>query len=256
MQFKVLGPLKVIGDDGEHLQISRGRQRGLLAVMLLRANEPLSPGRLADAQYDGAAGRSGSALRTDIWQLRRGYPPLAHRLRTVSGGYLIEVRPGESDVDQFHALADQGQRALHDAEYRPAADLLGEACSVWRDPAIADIPATLAMVHARDRLLDERQVACEYLATARMALGHHRELLGELRERVLRWPLAEAGWEQLMLALYRCGRRSEALGTFTQARKILVTEYGIDLGARLRCLQKQILVGDPVLDLPAAIIGP
>jgi DNA-binding SARP family transcriptional activator len=253
VQFEVLGPLQVFDDNMAEVRISRPRQRSLLAVLLLYANQPLSSGRLAEALCEGETGRSGSVLRTHILQLRR-YPVLTDRVRTVPGGYLMVVEPGELDLDQFRGLTEKGRWAVRNGDHRVAIDLLTRAFQLWREPVLADIPRTLAMAQAANRLIDERRIAGEYLVTSRLAVGDHRELLGELRERVQANPLDERAWEQLMLALYRCGRQAEALDAFVQVRAILADEYGIDPGAGLRQLHLQILAGDPALNLGLSAI--
>jgi DNA-binding SARP family transcriptional activator len=252
VRFELLGPLRLTMDDGTPVVITRGRQRGLLAVLLLYANEPLPAGRLSEFLCEGEVGCSGSALRTHIWQLRRCSSVLAQHLHTVPGGYLIRAEPGKIDLYRFREHSKKGRDALRVGDNRTAVEELTAACALWRGPALADLPRTLAMAATVDRLKDERLIVDEHLTTARLALGDHRELLGELRERVRTDPLAERSWEQLALALYRSGRQAEALDSLTRARTTLADLYGIDPGAGLRELYMRILAGDPALELTLA----
>lgn len=253
MRFNLLGPLRVTTDDGASVTITRARQRSLLTVLLLYANQPLSAGRLSESQREGETGCSGSALRTHIWQLRRCGCALAEHLHTVPGGYLIRVGPGELDLDQFRAHTERGRQALRMGDHETVVTELTAARALWRSPALADLPRTPAMAAAVSRLMDERLIVDEHLTTARLALGDHRELLGELRERVQVDPLAERSWEQLALALYRCGRQAEALDSLMRARTTLADRYGVDPGPGLRELQMRILAGDPELELKQTV---
>ena len=256
MRFELLGPLRVSTDDGAPVTITRARQRGLLAVLLLYANQPLSAGRLSESQREGETGCSGSALRTHIWQLRRRSSALAQRLHTAPGGYLIRVGPGELDLDRFREHTEKGREALRLGDHRTVVAELTAACALWRGPELADLPRTPAMAAAVSRLMDERLIVDEHLTTARLALGDHRELLGELRERVQVDPLAERSWEQLVLALYRSGRQAEALDSLVRARTTLADKYGIDPGPGLRELHMRILAGDPALELKRPVPTP
>jgi DNA-binding SARP family transcriptional activator len=249
VRFELLGPLRVTTDEGVSIRVTRARQRSLLTVLLLYANQPLSAGQLSESQRDGETSCSGSALRTHIWQLRRCDPALAERLRTVPGGYLVRVAPHELDLYRFRAHTDKGRQALRMGDHQTVVTELTAARALWRSPELADLRQTPAMAAAASRLMDERLIVDEHLTTARLALGDHRELLGELRERVAVDPLAERSWEQLALALYRSGRQAEALDSLMRARTTLADQYGVDPGPGLRELHMRILAGDPALEL-------
>src|SRR5579859_7136444 len=106
MRFSVLGRLKVVGDDGAELRIAQARQRALLAVLLLHANEEISASRLTELLWDsGGTAVAPGSLRTQIWALRKLLGP-AQRLHTGAyRGYRLEVRQGELDVVRFRQLA-------------------------------------------------------------------------------------------------------------------------------------------------------
>jgi DNA-binding SARP family transcriptional activator len=249
MRFRVLGPLSVSDDHGAELQVSQARQRALLCVLLLNADEVVDATRLVGMLWGADVPGSGAgALRTHVWALRRVLAP-ARRLHQSAPGYRLEVNPGELDLEEFRQLAAEGQRALAAGNPERSVPLLGRALRLWAEPALADVPGTRVMQLAARRLLDEHHAASEALTEARLALGQHRELIPWLRAQAAADPGQERRWEQLMLALYRCGRRAEALAAFAQVRRALADEYGIDPGPQLTRLQQMVLQDDPALTL-------
>jgi DNA-binding SARP family transcriptional activator len=245
MRFSVLGRLKVVGDDGAKLRIAQPRQRALLAVLLLHANEEISASRLTELLWEsGGTAVAPGALRTQIWALRKLLGP-AQRLHTGAyRGYRLEVRPGELDVVQFRQLAGKGRDALESGDLPDATRLLSQARDLWSEPPLADVPATLAMGPVAQRLLDERAVARELLNQARLGLGEHAHLIPELRESTAADPANERLWEQLMLALHGAGRSADALAAYQQARAAMQAELGLEPGHRLQQLHRRILAGD------------
>ena len=146
MRFSVLGRLQVISDEGTELRIPQPRQRALLAVLLLHANQAMSVSRLTESLWEQAGpALSPGALRTQIWALRRLLAP-AQRLRTGEyGGYQLEVRPGELDAAEFRRLAGLGQDALGAGDRPGAVSSLQQALALWGELPLADVPATLAL---------------------------------------------------------------------------------------------------------------
>jgi len=247
MRFNLLGALEVTVDSGQKIRIPRPRARQLLAVLLLMNGRPVSAEFLAEAVWgEDAPGSRLGTLRTHLYLLRRN-PAVAERLRREDGGYLLDVRPGEVDLADFRALAAQGQRALAAGDLRAAEELLRQAMALWRLPELPDVPATAAVVAETVKLSGERVRANEQLIDAVLRQGRHRELVPELEASVCVNPLNERAWEQLILALYGAGRRAEAIQAYNGARTLLVDEYGIDPGPRLRQLFHQVLRDDPAL---------
>lgn len=248
MRFSVLGRLQVISDEGAELRIPQPKQRGLLTVLLLHANQAMSAGRLTESLWD-AVGPTASpgALRTQIWALRKLLAP-ARRLHTGEyHTYQLEVRPGELDVAQFRRLTGQGRHAFASGDLTGAVSYLAEALALWREPLLADVPATLVMGPIAQRLLDERLAAREILNEARLSLGQHASLIPELREAAAADPANGRLWEQLMLALHGAGRSAEALAAYRQARTSMKAEFGLEPGHSLRQLHRRILADDPEL---------
>jgi len=232
--------MRVIDDLQAELVVSRPARRHLLAALLLRANQVTAPGQLAGLLWDDSRACRVPELRTLVWTLR-ALPALSQRLRTCPGGYRFEVRPGELDLERFRLLAGQGADALAGGRHREAARLLGRSLELWEDPPLADLPHTVITQRLAAELLEERHAARLDLAEALLALGQHRALVPHLLAQAGQWAADERAWEFLMLALYRSGRRADALGAFHGMARTLRDEYGIDPGPRLRQLHQDIL---------------
>lgn len=245
MRFSVLGSLEVISDTGVEVRISQPRQRALLAVLLLHANQEMSAERLAESVWDAAGPAGGpGALRTQVWALRRLLAP-ARRLHTGQHrGYLLEVRPDELDATRFRELARQGRTALRATDLPCAEGWLSQALALWGEPVLADVPATVAMAPVVQRLVDERSAVRTLLTEARLGLGQHADLIPELRESIAADPANERLWEHLMLALHGAGRIVEALSAYQQARTSIRAELGLEPGPGLKRLHHRILNGD------------
>jgi DNA-binding SARP family transcriptional activator len=226
----------------------RARQRALLALLALYGDQPVTSASLADmmwGQYPPMDWQG--ALRTHVWQIRRSLPE--PRLDHNSSGYRLRATASELDLAEFRQLDASGRHTLAQGDHRSAAALLGQAVLLWRDPPLADLPDTPTTTAIVRRLLEERRAAEAELADVRLELGEHRAMLAELWARVAEGDGDERVWERLMIALYRCGMRAAALQAFSEARKMLADDYGIDPGPGLRRLHHQILCDDPVLNL-------
>ncbi|MHB1431508.1 MAG: AfsR/SARP family transcriptional regulator [Streptosporangiaceae bacterium] len=247
MRFSILGPLEVIDDDGRVVQISRPLHRRALSLLLLRTGRAVRAADLIAALWAGQPPqRVSTSLRTCVYGLRQAMPDPA-RLHTHQHGYLITTRPGELDLPEFRDLAERGGTAMDRGDHAAAVTTLSAALRLWREPPLADLPA----VPERDRLLEARNIAQEALLDARLALGKHRDVLADLRGLVAADPLREHLWAQLMLALYRCGARADALAAFGRARVCLVRTLGMEPGPELTDLHRKVLADAPELLLAA-----
>jgi DNA-binding SARP family transcriptional activator len=247
MRFSILGPVLAEADDGTPLVLARPSQRSTLAVLLLFARQPPTRTQLIDALWgESPPGNAETALRVRIRELRR---VLANhdRLRTHQAGYRILVEPEELDIVSFGNLAAQGRAALHGGRAEDAASLLAEACTLWRDPPLIDLPDTPAMRLTAGALLEQRRDVREWLLDARLALGQHHDVLEQIRAVIAADPLAEHSHVQLMLSLYRCGRKSSALAAYTRLRDLTTREFGQDPGPEAQALLRQMLADSPDL---------
>ena len=255
-RYAILGPVGLIDGD-ERTTVGGPRQVALLALLLLNANRAVSSDELIDALW-GDLGPEGALkrLQVAIVRLRRtleaGTVDGGSPLRTVAGGYLLEVQPGDSDAEAFQACAEEGRRALQAGDARRARDLLCEALGMWRGPALADVAyEEFALTEIR-RLEELRLAALEGRMEAELRLGEHGGLIAELESLVAAHPGRERFAAQLMLALYRCGRQGDALEVYTRTRDHLSGELGLEPGSELKELQRAILEQDPSLLLEAA----
>jgi YVTN family beta-propeller protein len=270
MDYRILGPLEV-RDGGGLVALGGGKQRALLAILVLHRNEVVSADRLIDDLWGESP--PASALRTlqaYVSRLRKvlgvdgalsatdGNPADGSAngaLLTRGHGYLLRVAPGELDVDRFSALIEEGRNALAASKPEEAARILREGLGLWRGPPLADF-AYEPFAQAPIAQLEELQLgALEERVQADLALGLDRELVGELRDLVARHPLRERLRGQLMLALYRSGRQAEALEVYQEFRRALSEQLGLDPGPSLQQLELAIHARDPSLDLEAGGLG-
>jgi predicted ATPase/DNA-binding SARP family transcriptional activator len=231
IDFRILGPLEV-AENGRALALGRGRQRALLAVLLLRTNEVVGQDRLIDALWgESPPATALTALHGYVSGLRKLLG--ADRLETRQPGYVLRVEPGELDLHRFERLLEQ--------------ERYGEALALWRGPPLSDLAVeSFAQVEIA-RLEELRLAALEGRFDRELAGDRHAELVPELEALVREHPLRERFAAQLMLALYRSGRQADALSVYGAARARLVEELGLDPGDELRQLQRRILEHDPAL---------
>jgi YVTN family beta-propeller protein len=247
MNFGILGPLEVRDDRGA-VSIGGGKQRALLALLLIHANEPLSTDTLIDELWDDEPPPTAAKiLQNYVSQLRRVLGD--DRLHTQLRGYAIRVAPGELDVDRFQQQFEEGRRAQAAGEHGRASLLLSEALAIWRGPPLAEFGYASFASGEIARLEELRVSALSERMDADLALGRHGELIPELETLVARHPLQERLREQLMLALYRCGRQAEALQVYQDTRRMLAEEIGIEPGRSLRQLEHSILNQDVTIGL-------
>jgi DNA-binding SARP family transcriptional activator len=247
MEFGILGPLEV-RRDGVPIEVPGTRQRAVLAVLLLNANQVVSTERLLNEVWgEDLPSAGGTALRVRVSQLRGALAPDGDVIATRSPGYVINLAPDQLDVHRFERHLREADRALARDDAAAAAATLEEALALWRGPALADFPYEGFAQGAIRRLEELRMSAREQHIGAQLALGGHPRLLAELQELVSAHPLRERLWAHLMLALYRDGRQAEALETYRRARKTLAEEVGIEPSAELRALEHSILNQAPEL---------
>ena len=245
MEFRILGPLEVL--DGDHaLDVPGQRQRGLLALLLLHANQVVSSSRLIEELWPDEASEShGGALQASVSRLRKSLGAGAELLVTLPTGYVIRLAPGQLDLDRFERLVEEAGPA----EPPEAAEKLREALDLWRGPALADFAYEPFAQAAIGRLEEVYLLAVEMRIDADLALGRHAALVAELDALAAEHPLRERLRGQLMLALYRSGRQADALAAYQSARSTLVDELGIEPGWALQELERAILRQDRALEL-------
>jgi DNA-binding SARP family transcriptional activator len=245
MEFRILGPLEVA--DGDSVTpLAGAKQRALLAVLLLSANEVVSSDRLIDDLWGEQSPESArAALQVRVSQLRKALGEAGGAILTRAPGYMLRVGRDEFDLHRFERLAGEADSA----EPAVAATKLREALALWRGPALADLAYESFAQPAVRRLAEFRLAALENRIAADLALGRHADVIGELETLVADHPLREGLRAQLMLALYRCGRQADALAAYQSARGMLVQQLGIEPSPQLRELEQAILRQDRSLEL-------
>lgn len=253
MDVRVLGPLEVLV-DGAELDLGPPRQRAVLARLLVNPGQATSIDRLIDDLWPGDVPESARhAVHVYLSNLRNALGPERERLVRQGSGYLLSIAPDELDLTRFTELLDDGRTAFNRGDPEIARSALAAALALWRGPVLADIADETFVYAEATRLEELRLVALELRIAADLELGSHDVLVEELLNLVEAHPFRENLWEQLMLALYRCGRQAEALAVFQEARTRLVEELGLEPGPSLRRLEEQILQQDPALDLSRAL---
>ena len=250
LTFGVLGPIEATAGERRVPLGGRG-QAALLAVLLMDANRAVANDRLIEALWpDPPAAGATKRLQVAVARLRRtlaAEPRAAPRVRTTADGYVLELAPEELDAAVFEARVEAGRRALASGEPARAAALMDDALGLWRGPAYADVAYEDFAAAEVARLGELRLVAIEARADARLALGHHRDLVPELEALAREHPDRERVSAQLMTALYRAGRQAEALAVFRRVRAHLVDALGIEPGPELVALHTAILDQAPAL---------
>jgi WD40 repeat protein/DNA-binding SARP family transcriptional activator len=247
VQFRILGPLTA-NRDGENLALGGERQRALLAILLVHANETVSTERLIEqlfARSGSGSGNAANAVHVAVSRLRRALGDgTGAMLLTARGGYALELEAGQLDASTFEGLLEEGRRLLARGDPAAASRRLGEALSLWRGPPLADLAAVDGVQPEIRRLEELRLLAEMERIDAELGLGHAAEMVGELERLTAQAPLQERLRAQLMLALYRSGRQAEALAAYREACALLRDELGLTPGAELRDLERMILQHD------------
>jgi YVTN family beta-propeller protein len=254
MEFRILGPLEV-ADDGRVLALGGTRQRALLAILLLHADEVVSSDRLIEDLWgDNPPETRTKALHVAVSQLRkvldqRNGAGSTGFVVTRPPGYMLRVDGAEFDLHRFQHLVDEAERARSEGESAIASAKLREGLALWRGRPLADIAYHEFAQRAIARLEESRLTALEDLIDSDLALGRHANLIAELEGLVEEHPLRERLRGQLMLALYRSGRQAEALRVYQETRRRLVDQLGIEPSVDLQRLEKDILAQEGTLEL-------
>jgi DNA-binding SARP family transcriptional activator len=246
MWFGILGPL-VISHGSAVIEIPNGRQKQVLAALLVRPNHIVTADALIDSLWDEPPPSARVTLRNHVRRLRQALGPAGSRIATRPPGYLIEVADEESDLLTFVRLCHLGQAKARSGDWRESARVLDEALALWRGDLMADVPAQPQLEAENARLDEMRLQALESSYDARLCLGESSDLIADLRRLVAQYPLRERLQASLMLALYRAGRQGEALSSYQETRRKLVDELGVSPGTELQRLHARILRTDPAL---------
>jgi predicted ATPase/DNA-binding SARP family transcriptional activator len=249
MEFRILGPLEVVSDDGP-LPVPGAKPRALLALLLAHANRVVTTDRLAEDLWEASPPKSpDTTLQLYVHRLRNSLG--LGSLFTRAGGYVLEVKDSDVDALRFERVVAEVSQ-VKDASPGWVSLQLSEALGWWRGDALAGFADAAWARTEAERLGELRLGALEDLMEARLSLGEHRTVVPELESLVSEHPLRERLWGQLMLALYRCDRQADALRVYQRVRTALAGELGLEPGPGLVELERRILDHDATLIAPAS----
>jgi DNA-binding SARP family transcriptional activator len=257
MEFRILGPL-VVRSESTVGVLTAPKPRKALALLLVHANRVVPVESLSMELWDDEPPASAqTTLQTYILQIRRMLartmqiePAQVARevLVTASDGYQLHTGCGQLDLHEYERLAAEGRLALACGDSATASQLLASALDVWQGGALVDVRLGPVLRVEAHGLEEGRLATWKQRIDADLALSRHHEILGELSSLAARHPLHEDLQAQYMIALYRAGRRTDALEAFHQLRGVLIDELGLEPSRRIQRIQHAILTGDPLLD--------
>ncbi len=248
MEFRILGSFEVLV-DGRQVALGGARQRAVLAMLLLHRGEVASVDLIADELWgDRAPATATKTVQVYVSRLRKALG--GGVLVTRGGGYALEVGTAAVDADRFAGLAAEGRDALDRGDAQRAAEILRAALDLWRGPALADFAFESFAQNEISRLEELRLFVLETRIEAELALGRHAALIPELEMLVREHPARERLGGQLMIALYRSGRQSDALESYRHMQRTLADELGLQPGPELQDLQRAVLEQDPAIAAP------
>jgi DNA-binding SARP family transcriptional activator len=254
MEFKILGPLAVIGPNGP-VTLRGTRQRRLLATLVLDPNAVVPSSRLIEQLWPDPPETARQQLHNAVAALRRCLgEDGAGRIVTTETGYRIDLDLRLVDAHVFEEDVAAARAAAANGDDAEAARLLEIAMARWRGPALAGLDGG-TLPAAAARLEEQRCAALEQLFAVRLRLGRHEEVIAALTEFVHEQPLRESARASLILALYRSGRQSDALEAYREGHRLIAAELGLDPSPVLQELRDRILRGDPDLAAPRPASG-
>ncbi|MEU0025967.1 BTAD domain-containing putative transcriptional regulator [Streptomyces sp. NPDC006335] len=260
LQVRLLGPVEA-WEGNRRAPLGGVRPLAVLSALVVHLGEVLSTERLVDCVWDEQAPATASALvATHVSAVRRALARVgeAEVIRTRPPGYVADLDASQVDARRFEDLLTSGRAQAAGGHAEEAAELLAEALGLWRgQEALEGLGQSFARIEAA-RLAELRLVAQEESFGLQLELGRADRAIAPLLAHVAAHPLRERPRGQLMTALFRTGRVSDALRTYQEGREVLREELGIDAGPELRALHKAVLTNDPVLlgtatDAPAPL---
>jgi DNA-binding SARP family transcriptional activator len=262
MRFRLLGPLEIQAGEDDWRGIGAPKWRSVLAALLINAGQIVPADSLINEVWgETPPAKAGNLISIYVLRLRRLLGDTDSTiLVTRAPGYLLRLRPGDTDAQVFEALVREGRRAYAAGDPERAAAQLAEALALWHGSPLADVPPTPLIETEAERLADLRLDASELRITAELACGSHAQVIPELRRLLADHSLRENLWLLLMRALDGAGRHAEALEAYGQARSVLAEELGVDPGAELRQCYAELLAKDDALtkdagDAPGSILA-
>jgi DNA-binding SARP family transcriptional activator/DNA-binding MarR family transcriptional regulator len=263
----LLGPLLLVR-AGKQITPSAPKLRLVLSLLAVQANAVTRVDQLVEELWGESPPPSAlTTVQTYIYQLRKllklDDQPVQEgdtsrpALLSHPGGYILRL-PDLADVDAnlFEELARRGRTELLAARPEAAAESFRDALALWRGNVLEGVTTGPVLYAHATRLEELRRTVVALRIEADLQLGRHHELVGELNSMVAAEPTREDICAKLMIALYRSGRRADALGVYQRIRTALVDELGLDPAAELQRLHQLMLEANPELDLPTQPAAP
>jgi DNA-binding SARP family transcriptional activator/tetratricopeptide (TPR) repeat protein len=258
VEIGLLGPMQV-RCDGVVVAVRAGKQRALLAALLLQVGRVVPADQLAELLWAPGAPPPTApvALRNYVMRLRHALGPAGqHLIQTRPGGYVITPGDCELDLARMERELAAARTAARDGDWQRAGLHADASLSLWRGEPLSDVDLPALTAGHVPPLAEMRLQARELRIEADLALARHAEAVTGLLPLIAAHPVRERLYGLLMVAYYRCGCRAEALDTYRAARDVLAAEIGADPGPGLQALHQQILHDDPALAPPPAPGGP
>ncbi|MCR6483536.1 AfsR/SARP family transcriptional regulator [Amycolatopsis sp. OK19-0408] len=247
VRFTVLGPLGILRDGVDHTPTTP-KLLQLLALLVLSPGKMVHADAIAQELWATKPPRTmRTTMHTYVYHLRRYLDQnrldggLDSVLVTKAPGYVFRIDPAQVDVFRFGQLQQEGQELLRQDRHAAAVERLRAALNVWTGPPLANVPCGPVLLPYTVELLEQQRTTLHMLIEAEIASGHHRELIGELRSLTVGNPLDEALHGQLMRALGRSGRRSDAMAVYRTLRQRLCDELGVEPCDDLQLLHRDLI---------------
>jgi SARP family transcriptional regulator, regulator of embCAB operon len=252
VRYEILGPLRVLNNE-KSSTLSARHVEVVLAVLLVNADRLVTADQLiAELWHDKPPRTAMASLYVYISKLRKflhGIGYTTDPIVTKAPGYALRAEDDELDARNFELLFQRGRQDAEAARHEQASESFAAALGLWRGPALGNLREG-PMLGGFVTWLEETRLEClELMIESNMALGLHREMIGQLYSLTVEHPLRETFHSQLMLALYRAERRADALAAYRSARKTLHDQIGMEPGRALSALHRAILSADNRLDL-------
>ncbi|MGB8362664.1 MAG: BTAD domain-containing putative transcriptional regulator, partial [Acidimicrobiia bacterium] len=252
LQFQLLGHLGV-RRGAEDVEVGSPKQKAVLAVLLLHANEIVSTDRIIDSVWGASAPRTADhSVQIYVSELRKSLSngaSGADLIETRPPGYVINVPPDSVDSLRFERLVREGLAAVRSGNSARGRARLEQAVKAWTGTPLSDFAYDeFAQGYIRS-LAELHSDALEALGELELDSQNLDRARDVARRAIEADPLREGPRRVMMLVLHKTGRQAESLRHYAEYQKLLAVELGIEPSEELRQLEEQILLQDPVLDL-------
>jgi DNA-binding SARP family transcriptional activator len=246
LRYFVLGPVQALDQNRVNVPLARAKQRTVLTLLLLNRGKPVTIERMVDALWeDDPPASARKNVHTYVWRLRQSLGGAEPGPLVASGSsYQLNAAPDEVDLDVFETLTLQSGRLRAQGNPHAALSAMRKALDLWRDEPFGNVPLSMTLAAARDRLVERRLMLLEDYVETSLACGLAASVIPELQRFVREHPWRERFTAQLMRALHQTGRRGDALAVYQRTRGLLSHELGVDPGLELRRTHQRILVED------------